>query len=93
VNPELVDTLTHISYFLGMIDLNTAEIQAVQALLRLREPGNEALLRLITAELESAKQKLVRAVDMAQIHRLQGRAEAFEDLLRAVEESPKVVRN
>jgi len=76
-----------------MIDLNSADIQAVKALLRLKEPGNDALLRLIKAELESAKQKLVKAVDMVQIHRLQGRAEAFEDLLRAVEESPKVVRN
>jgi hypothetical protein len=26
---------------------------------------------------------------MVQIHRLQGRAEAFEDLLKAVEEAPK----
>jgi hypothetical protein len=76
-----------------MIDLNSADIQAVKALLRLKEPGNDALLRLIEVELESAKQKLVKAVDMVQIHRLQGRAEAFEDLLRAVEESPKVVRN
>lgn len=76
-----------------MIDLNSADIQAVKALLRLKEPGNDALLRLIEAELEAAKQKLVKAVDMVQIHRLQGRAEAYEDLLRAVEESPKVVRN
>ena len=30
-----------------MIDLNNAEIQAVKALLRLREPGNEALLVII----------------------------------------------
>ena len=76
-----------------MIDLNSADIQAVKALLRLKEPGNDALLRLIEAELEAAKQKLVKAVDSVQIHRLQGRAEAYEDLLRAVEESPKVVRN
>ena len=76
-----------------MIDLNSADIQAVKALLRLKEPGNDALLRLIEVELESAKQKLVKAVDMVQIHRLQGRAEAFEDLLKAVEESPKVGRN
>jgi hypothetical protein len=73
-----------------MIDLNNADPQAVKALTRLREPGGEALLRLFAAELESAKQKLVRAGDMVLIHRLQGRAEAFEDLLKAVEESPKV---
>ena len=76
-----------------MIDLNNAEIQAVKALLRLREPGNEALLGLIEAELETAKQKLVKAVDMVQVHRLQGRAEAFDDLLKAVEESPKLNTN
>ena len=76
-----------------MIDLNNAEIQAVKALLRLKEPGNEALLRLIEAELETAKQKLVKAVDMVQVHRLQGRAEAFDDLLKAVEESPKLNTN
>ena len=76
-----------------MIDLNNAEIQAVKALLRLKEPGNEALLRLIEAELETAKQKLVKAVDMVQVHRLQGRAEAFDDLLKAVEESPRLNTN
>lgn len=73
-----------------MIDLNSAEIQAVSALNRLREPGNEALKRLLSSELEAATQKLVRAGDMVTIHRLQGRAEAFEDLLRAIEESAKV---
>lgn len=76
-----------------MIDLNSADIQAIKGLLRLREPGNEALLRLIEAELETAKQKLVKAIDMVQVHRLQGRAEAFEDLLKAVEESPKLNTN
>lgn len=73
-----------------MIDLNSAEPQAITALSRLREPGSEAFLRLMEAELASAKQKLVHAVDMVQVHRLQGRAEAFEDLLGAVEDAPKV---
>ncbi len=72
-----------------MIDLNNAESQAVYALIRFREPGNEALLRLLAAELEGAKQRLIHASDMVKIHRLQGRAEAFEDLLRAIEEAPK----
>jgi len=76
-----------------MIDLNNAESQAVKALTRLREPGTEAFLRLIEAELESAKQKLVHAADMVQVHRLQGRAEALQDILTAVEESPKVDRS
>lgn len=73
-----------------MIDLNNADPQAVQAINRLREPTGQAFIRLIEAELEAAKQKLVRAPDTVSIHRLQGRAEAFEDILKAVEESSKV---
>jgi hypothetical protein len=73
-----------------MIDLNNADVQQVQSLVRLREPGYNAFLKLLEAELESAKQKLVHAADMVQVHRLQGRAEALEDLLKAVEEAPKV---
>jgi hypothetical protein len=73
-----------------MIDLNTVDIQVVNALVRTREPGNEALIRLFSAELESAKQKLIHATDMATVHRLQGRAEAFYDLLEAVNDAPKV---
>lgn len=72
-----------------MIDLNSADPQSVRALARLKEPGGEAILRLLRAELDAAKQKLVYASDMGMIHRLQGRAEAFEDLLRAAEESAK----
>lgn len=73
-----------------MIDLNNVDVQAIKALTRLREPSNEALLRLIEAELDTAKQKLVHASDMVSIHRLQGRAEAFADLLEAVRDAPKV---
>lgn len=75
-----------------MIDLNSADKQAVMALARLKEPSAQAVLGLLRSELEAAKQKLVYAVDMAHVHRLQGRAEAFEDLLRAAEESAEVVR-
>jgi hypothetical protein len=67
-----------------------ADVQAIKALLRLREPGNEALLKLIELQISEAKQKLVRADDMVLIHRLQGRAEAFEDLLKAIEDARKV---
>lgn len=75
-----------------MIDLNSADPQSIIALSRLKEPGGEALLRLLRTELDAAKQKLIYAGDMALIHRLQGRAEAFEDLLRAAEESAEVQR-
>lgn len=75
-----------------MIDLKNADPQSVKSLARLKEPGGEALLRLLRSELDTAKQKLVYAADMGSIHRLQGRAEALEDLLRATEESAKVTR-
>jgi hypothetical protein len=74
-----------------MINLNSVSRQALQALNRLREPGNEALLQFLESQLAEAKQKLVYADDMGLIHRLQGRAEAYEDLLKAVEESSRVV--
>jgi hypothetical protein len=73
-----------------MIDLNSIDRQQVRALMRLREDANDMLIGLFGDEVEKALQKLVKADDMVTIHRLQGRVEAFEDLLRAVEESPKV---
>ncbi len=74
-----------------MIDLNNTDTRAIKALVRLKEPGHEAVLELIQSEISDAKRKLVQAVDMVHIHRLQGRAEAFEDLLAAVREAPAVV--
>ena len=73
-----------------MIDLNLCDPQHVKALLRLRETGEAALLGLFRAESELAKARLVSATDMVSVHRLQGRAEAFEDLLTSVEEAAKV---
>jgi hypothetical protein len=75
-----------------MIYVNKLETQAVRALNGLREPGNEALLALLKNELEGAKQKLVYANETGILHRLQGRAEAFEDLLKAIDESQKVIK-
>tara|TARA_R110000764_G_scaffold35114_1_gene78363 strand:- start:204 stop:437 length:234 start_codon:yes stop_codon:yes gene_type:complete len=73
-----------------MIDLNLCDQKHVKALLRLKETGDAALVGLFEAEAELAKTRLVSVTDMVSIHRLQGRAEAFEDLLRAMEESAKV---
>ena len=74
-----------------MINVNSLSVSEVSALNRLREPGVNKILTVLENELASTKQKLVYANDMGTIHRLQGRAEAFEDLLKAIEESPKVV--
>ena len=73
-----------------MINVNSLSVSEVSALNRLREPGVNKILTVLENELASTKQKLVYANDMGTIHRLQGRAEAFEDLLKAIEESPKV---
>ena len=73
-----------------MINVNSLSVSEVSALNRLREPGVNKILTVLENELASTKQKLVYANEMGTIHRLQGRAEAFEDLLKAVEESSKV---
>jgi len=74
-----------------MIDLNLCDPQQVKALLRIKETGQDALLEFFKTEAEKAKSRLVLATDTVTIHRLQGRAEAFEDLLTSVEEAAKVV--
>ena len=73
-----------------MIDLNLCNQQQIQALLGLKEAGNSALVNLLEGLVEAAKARLVTATDTVNIHRLQGRVEAFEDFLRAIKESPKV---
>jgi hypothetical protein len=74
-----------------MIDLNLCDPQQVKALLRIKETGQDALLAFFKTEADVAKARLVKATDMVTIHRLQGRAEAFEDLLTSIEEAAKVV--
>jgi len=75
-----------------MIDLNLTDRQQAQALLQIKETGNDQLPSLLRAEAETAKTMLVVATDTVRIHRLQGRVEAFEDLLKAIEDAPKVVK-
>ncbi len=75
-----------------MINLNSISPQQAQALCRLKETGNDPLLSLLQDQLDEVKSKLTWVSDDGKIHRLQGRAQAYEDLLRAVEESPKVVK-
>ena len=75
-----------------MINVNKLDSLEISALNRLREPGINKVITVLQGELEDTKQKLVYANEMGIIHRLQGRAEAFEDLLKAIEESQKVVK-
>ena len=75
-----------------MINVNKLDSLEISALNRLREPGINKVITVLQGELEDTKQKLVYANEMDIIHRLQGRAEAFEDLIKAIEESQKVVK-
>jgi hypothetical protein len=75
-----------------MINVNKLDSSEISALNRLREPGINKVIMILQGELEATKQKLVYANEMDIIHRLQGRAEAFEDLIKAIEESQKVVK-
>ena len=74
-----------------MIDLNLCDQQQINALLRIKEPGNSALIALLEGQIEKAVSRLTQADDMVTIHRLQGRCEAFKDLLKAIEDASKVV--
>tara|TARA_B100000212_G_C27011819_1_gene379390 strand:- start:282 stop:515 length:234 start_codon:yes stop_codon:yes gene_type:complete len=73
-----------------MIDLNLCTKQQINGLLRIKETGDTALKALLEEQIDRTVSRLIQADDMATIHRLQGRCEAFKDLLKAIEDSPKV---
>jgi len=73
-----------------MIDVNRFDKRALDALVRLKEPHMKWFLDLVDSELEDAKRKLVYTGETDALRRLQGRAEALEDVLRAVEDASKV---
>ena len=76
-----------------MIDLNLVDTQHIQSLLKIKEAGSaNPFLAFLEGEIKDAAARLVKADDTVTIHRLQGRAEAFQDLLNAIEESHKVVK-
>ena len=73
-----------------MIDLNQCDSQHVNSLLRVKEAGDTSLQDLLGELVNMAKGRLVSATDMVTVHRLQGRAEAFADLLEAAKDAAKV---
>lgn len=75
------------SIFLG----SRPDKRYVAALVKCRQPDNEALLTLFKTKLDETKAALVDADDLTRIHRLQGRAEALRDFLEAVEQAPSVL--
>lgn len=74
-----------------MIDLRTISDQELQALNRVKSPENEMFRRLIASQVEELKQKLVAESDTVRIYRTQGRADALQDLLRAINESAEAL--
>ena len=73
-----------------MIDLNLCTKQQINGFLRIKETGDTALKALLEEQIDKTVSRLLQADDMATIHRLQGRCEAFKDLLTAIDDSPKV---
>jgi arginine repressor len=63
--------------------------QQVHALLTCKQVT--ALESLFDKLLDETKASLVRADDMATIHRLQGRAQVLNDFLEAVNDAPSVM--
>jgi hypothetical protein len=76
---------------MGIFIGSRPEKRHVAALLKCRQPENEALLSLFKIKLEETKASLVEADDLNRIHRLQGRAEVLRDFLEAVEQAPSVL--
>lgn len=64
--------------------------QQMQALMRCKQPENEALLALFQAKLDETKVALMQAEEPHRIYRLQGRAEVLADFLEAVARSHEV---
>lgn len=73
-----------------MININNESAQTIQALARINQLGNTHLFKFIEKQVDETKTKLVTAVDDAQLRRLQGRAEAFIDFLKAVDDAAKI---
>lgn len=74
-----------------MIDLNSVSQNNLRFLRSIKETGPDGGQKFLAELVDEAKRKLVTASDMVLIHRLQGRAEAYEDLLRAIDESAKAI--
>ncbi len=72
-----------------MININNLDRQVLNALHGLATGPSQALLMLLASEVTGATDRLVQATDTVSIHRLQGRVEAYNDLLGAVKDAHK----
>lgn len=74
-------------YKYTMININQEEAQVIRALARLGLAEGKHQREFIERQVSATKEKLVTATDMVLIHRLQGKAEAYQDLLKAVDDA------
>ena len=73
-----------------MINLNELTQDQIRVLARMKQIGGERILEVIDLFIEDAKNSLVRADEMARVHRLQGRAEGYQDLKEAIEDASEM---
>ena len=74
-----------------MININELSEQHVMALARLGDPQMVQVIEMLRHVNDETKASLVKAGDMVSVHRLQGRAEAYENLLRSIEDARRIV--
>lgn len=75
-----------------MLNANDLTPQAIRALSQVPQINDGQVITALEDALSSVRQKLVYAGDMVLIHRLQGKAQAIEELLQAIKDSTEVVR-
>ena len=73
-----------------MIPINELTPDQVRSLARIKQVGGDRIFEVMNFLIAEGKQSLVRADEMARIHRLQGRVEAFQDLLAAIEDAAEI---
>lgn len=71
-----------------MLSINQFDEQELRALAQLKHSKLISLFEKLSSD---CKASLVQADEMVRVHRLQGRAQAFEDLIKAVDDAVKIV--
>lgn len=73
-----------------MININELSQQEIQSLARLKQLGGETVIKVLEKFVAAEKDALVAADDMVRIHRLQGRVQAYRNLIDVVDEAAKL---
>ena len=70
-----------------MVDLNELTPDQIRSLAALRQIGGEKIFGVIEVFVSDCQDQLVSADNMVRIHRLQGRVEAYRDLIQAAKDA------